>query len=61
MISVDDECTSYYERTTARCGIGLATGAGVINGNDTQIMHQPAYSLFDLLKLAGIERHAGRV
>jgi hypothetical protein len=55
VISVDDECASYYEEPPSRCGIGLATGAGVINGYDTQIMHQPAYSLFDLLKLAGIE------
>ncbi len=55
VISVDDECASYYEEPPSRCGIGLATGAGVINGYDTQIMHQPAYSLFDLVKLAGVE------
>jgi hypothetical protein len=35
-------------------GIGLANGDGVLPGYDTQIMHQPAYSLFDLLKLAGL-------
>jgi hypothetical protein len=55
VISVDDECASYYEEPASRCGIGLATGAGVLNGYDTQIMHQPAYSLFDLVKLAGLE------
>jgi hypothetical protein len=55
VISVDDECASYYQSPPSSCGIGLATGAGVVNGYDTQIMHQPAYSLFDLLKLAGVE------
>jgi hypothetical protein len=55
VISVDDECASYYQSPPSGCGIGLATGAGVVNGYDTQIMHQPAYSLFDLLKLAGLE------
>jgi hypothetical protein len=55
VISVDDECASYYQVPSSQCGIGLATGAGVVNGYDTQIMHQPAYSLFDLLKLAGVE------
>jgi hypothetical protein len=55
VISVDDECASYYQSPPSGCGVGLATGAGVLNGYDTQIMHQPAYSLFDLVKLAGIE------
>ena len=55
VISVDDECASYYQEPPSRCGIGLATGAGALNGYDTQIMHQPAYSLFDLVKLAGVE------
>jgi hypothetical protein len=55
VISVDDECASYYQSPPSSCGIGLATGAGAVNGYDTQIMHQPAYSLFDLLKLAGVE------
>jgi hypothetical protein len=55
LISIDDECASYYQSPPSSCGIGLATGAGVLNGYDTQIMHQPAYSLFDLLKLAGVE------
>jgi hypothetical protein len=55
VISVDDECASYYQSPPSGCGIGLATGANVVNGYDTQIMHQPAYSLFDLLSLAGVE------
>jgi glycosyl hydrolase family 36/glycosyl transferase family 36 len=55
VISVDDECASYYQSPPSGCGIGLATGANVLNGYDTQIMHQPAYALFDLLKLAGVE------
>jgi hypothetical protein len=55
LISVDDECASYYQSPPSGCGIGLATGANAVNGYDTQIMHQPAYSLFDLLKLAGVE------
>jgi Glycosyl hydrolase 36 superfamily, catalytic domain/Glycosyltransferase family 36 len=55
VISVDDECASYYQSPPSGCGIGLATGAGAVNGYDTQIMHQPAYALFDLLKLAGVE------
>jgi hypothetical protein len=55
VISVDDECASYYQSAPANCGIGLATGANVVNGYDTQIMHQPAYGLFDLLALAGVE------
>jgi cellobiose phosphorylase len=55
VISVDDECASYYQSPPSGCGIGLATGANVVNGYDTQIMHQPAYSLFDLLAVAGVE------
>jgi hypothetical protein len=55
VISVDDECAAYYQSPNSGCGIGLGTGFGVTHGYDTQIMHQPAYSLFDLLQLAGIE------
>ena len=55
VISVDDECASYYQSPPSGCGIGLATGAGAVNGYDTQIMHQPAYSLFALVKLTGVE------
>jgi hypothetical protein len=55
VISVDDECAAYFQSPNSGCGIGLATGEGAIPGYDTQIMHQPAYSLFDLLKLAGLD------
>jgi hypothetical protein len=55
VISVDDVCHSYYQSPPSGCGIGLATGVGAVNGYDTQIMHQPAYSLFDLLELAGLQ------
>jgi hypothetical protein len=55
LITVDDECAAFYQSPDSGCGIGLATGFGVTNGYDTQVMHQPAYSLFDLLQLAGIE------
>lgn len=58
VITVDDECAAYYQSPNSGCGIGLATGAGVIPGYDTQIMHQPAYSLFDLLKLTGLDATA---
>lgn len=58
VISVDDECAAYYQSPNSGCGIGLATGEGAIPGYDTQIMHQPAYSLFDLLKLAGLDATA---
>jgi glycosyl transferase family 36/glycosyl hydrolase family 36 len=58
LISIDDECASYFQSSPSGCGIGLATGAGAANGYDTQIMHQPAYSMFDLLKLAGVEATA---
>ncbi len=54
LITVDDECAAYYQSPPSGCGIGLATGAGATHGYDTQIMHQPAYSLFDLVQLAGL-------
>lgn len=47
--SVDDVCHAFYSPTPATCGAGLTTGyAG-------QIMHQPAWSLFDAIRLAGID------
>ncbi len=55
VISVDDECAAYYQSPNSTCGIGLGSGFGAVPGYDTQIMHQPAYSLFDLLKLAGLD------
>jgi hypothetical protein len=58
LISVDDECSSYYQTTPANCGIGITSGFGAVKGYDTQIMHQPAYALFDLLKIAGVDATA---
>jgi hypothetical protein len=49
IISVDDACRSWYSTNSEECGVGLSTNY------DTQIMHQPAWSLFDAIKLAGIE------
>jgi hypothetical protein len=49
LLSVDDACRSWYSTSPAQCGIGLSTAY------DTQIMHQPAWSLFATIKLAGIE------
>jgi hypothetical protein len=48
-ISVDDVCDAFYSPPPIDCGAGLTTAyAG-------QIMHQPARSLFDAIKLAGID------
>jgi len=48
VISIDDACAAFYATAPEKCGIGLTSAY------DTQIMHQPAYSLFDTLHLAGI-------
>jgi hypothetical protein len=48
VLSVDDVCYAYYETDPSRCGIGFSTLY------DTQIMHQPAWSLFDTITLAGL-------
>ncbi len=48
VISVDDVCHSFYSPSPAICGAGLTTGY------EGQIMHQPAWSLFDAIRLAGI-------
>jgi hypothetical protein len=46
--SVDDVCYAFYSPTPAKCGAGLTSAyAG-------QIMHQPAWSLFDAIRLAGV-------
>ena len=50
VISVDDMCNAHYENDPARCGIQIATGR-----YNTQLMHQPAWSMFDTIKLAGID------
>jgi hypothetical protein len=49
VISTDDACRSWYSKDPANCGVGLSTAY------DTQIMHQPAWALFDAVKLAGVE------
>jgi hypothetical protein len=49
ILSVDDVCRSFYSPNPGQCSNGLQTTyAG-------QNMHQPAWSLFDAIKLAGIE------
>jgi len=49
VLSTDDACRSWYSKDPANCGVGLSTAY------DTQIMHQPAWGLFDAVKLAGVE------
>jgi hypothetical protein len=50
VLSVDDACNSFYASDDpAKCGVGLSTSY------EGQIMHQPAWSLYDATKLAGIE------
>ncbi len=48
IISVDDACNSFYSTSPGSCGIGLT------NTYQGQIMHQPAWSLFDTIALSGI-------
>jgi Glycosyl hydrolase 36 superfamily, catalytic domain len=48
ILSVDDACRSWYSKDPANCGVGLSSAY------DTQIMHQPAWSLFDAIRLAGV-------
>jgi hypothetical protein len=49
ILSVDDVCNSFYaSKGPANCGNGLSTSY------EGQIMHQPAWTLFDATKLAGI-------
>ena len=50
VISVDDMCNAHYENDPARCGIQIMTGR-----YNTQLMHQPAWTLFSTLKLAGVD------
>jgi hypothetical protein len=49
VISVDDLCKAFYADDPSKCGTGLSLTY------NTQILHQPAWSLFDAIKLAGIE------
>lgn len=48
IISVDDVCQSFYSTHAGTCGAGLTTAY------QGQIMHQPAWSLFDTIALSGI-------
>ncbi len=52
VLNVDDACWSYYSTQPGRCGVGLLVTLG---GTAGQITHQPAWSWFSLLKLAGVE------
>ncbi|HEV3230435.1 MAG TPA: hypothetical protein VGY97_13245 [Solirubrobacteraceae bacterium] len=49
VISVDDVCRSFYSANPEICGTGLSTNY------EGQIMHQPAWSLFDAIRLVGID------
>src|SRR3954452_4603587 len=50
VLSVDDVCNSFHASDDpAKCGNGLSTSY------EGQIMHQPAWSLYDATKLAGVE------
>ena len=49
IISVDDVCRSFYSASPQQCGTGLSTNY------EGQIMHQPAWSLYDAIKLAGVD------
>jgi hypothetical protein len=46
--SVDDVCRSFYSTDPAICGASLT------RSYEGQIIHQPAWSLFDSIRLAGI-------
>jgi hypothetical protein len=48
VISVDDACRSWYSSDPSQCGVGLTSAY------DTQIMHQPAWGLYDAIMLAGV-------
>jgi hypothetical protein len=48
ILSVDDACHAWYAPDPSQCGVGLTTSY------DTQIPHQDAWSLWDMLELAGI-------
>jgi hypothetical protein len=50
ILSVDDVCNSFHaSKDPANCGNGLSTSY------EGQIMHQPAWSLYDATKLAGVQ------
>jgi len=52
ILSVDDVCAAWYAKDPSTCGNGLSTTY------DTQIPHQDAWTLWDMLELAGISSSA---
>jgi hypothetical protein len=48
-LSVDDVCWSFYSSEPSMCSNGGSTRY------DGQVMHQPAWSLWDMIALAGVE------
>jgi hypothetical protein len=57
ILSVDDSCHAWYAPDPSQCGVGLSTSY------DTQIPHQDAWTLWDLIELTGISstEHGFRV
>jgi hypothetical protein len=52
VISVDDACAPFFAPDPSRCGVGL------FSAWNTQLMHQPSWTLFDVIKLAGVQPRA---
>jgi hypothetical protein len=52
VLDVDDACRSFFSTDPARCGIDVLLDQGGSNGH---ITHQPAWSLFAALRLAGVQ------
>jgi hypothetical protein len=52
ILNVDDMCNAHFADDPSLCGIGIFVSLLNING---QVAHQPAWSLFAALKLAGVE------
>ncbi len=52
VLHVDDACSSFYATKPEECGIPLLYDQHPTTG---QIAHQPAWSLFSALRLAGVE------
>jgi hypothetical protein len=48
VITTDDVCQAWYGNNPPQCGTGLTTAY------DGQVLHQPAWALFDAIKLAGL-------
>ena len=48
ILSVDDVCAAWYASNPSTCGVGLTTSY------DTQIPHQDAWTLWDVIELAGL-------